>query len=53
MSDELTGTSHHIGVTGVSGLNGRDNFSYVPQIYFGSEDTNHISGKLLDGDGEA
>src|SRR5262245_58505655 len=53
MSDELTGTSHYIGIAGVSGLNGRDNFSYVPQIYFGSKDTDHISGKLLDRNGEA
>ena len=53
MSDEFAGTGHHVGIAGVSRLNGRDDFSYVPQIYFGSEDTDHISGKLLDGDREA
>src|SRR5262245_65107302 len=53
MRDQLTGTSHHVGIAGVSGLNGRDDFSYVPQIYFCSEDADHISGKLLYGDREA
>src|SRR5215831_11014558 len=53
MRDQLTGMRHHIGIAGVSRLNGRDDFSYVPQIYFGSENTDHISRKLLDGDGEA
>src|SRR5262245_14175594 len=53
MRDQLTGTSHHIGIAGVSRLDPRDDLAYVPEIYFGSEDTNHISGKLLDGDGEA
>src|SRR5262249_19895875 len=53
MSYELAGTSHHVGIAGISRLNGRDDFSYVPQIYFCSEDPDHISGKLLDGDREA
>src|SRR5262249_40805455 len=52
MSDEFAGTSHHVGIAGVSRLNGRDDFSYVPQIYFCSKDPDHISRKLLDGDGE-
>src|SRR5262245_59939752 len=53
MSDEFAGTGHHVGIAGVSRLNGRDDSSYVPQIYFCSEDTDYISGKLLDGDREA
>src|SRR5215510_3391736 len=53
MRDQLTGTSHHIGIAGVSRLDPRDDLAYVPEIYFCSEDTDHISGKLLDGDREA
>src|SRR5262249_8587989 len=53
MRDQLTGTSHHIGIAGVSRLDPRDDLAYVSEIYFCSEDTDHISRKLLDGDGEA
>ena len=51
MGDEIPFTGDDIGIPGLAHFDLRDDFPDVFEVDFGDQDTDHLSGERLDGDG--